>query len=176
MFDRMPRLSARVGDGGLAAGLNRFAPPLGLMGLIYFLSAQPDLTSGLGLIDLIGRKVIHAAEFGLLWWLWLRALGFRRPAVAAGIALLYAVSDEYHQTFVPGRNGTPVDVLIDAGGLPIAWALDRRLRKRRKPGGERSEPAALGGDQDRLGAVDRPELAVDVVQVGAHGAGRERQL
>src|SRR5438105_5192477 len=38
------------------------------------------------------------------------------------------------------------------------------------------QPAALGGDQDGLGAVDSAELAVDVVQVGAHGARREREL
>src|SRR6202050_2854041 len=39
-----------------------------------------------------------------------------------------------------------------------------------------SEPAALGRDQHRLRAVDRTELAVDVVQVGAHGARRQGQL
>src|SRR3954451_18682329 len=38
------------------------------------------------------------------------------------------------------------------------------------------EPAALGGHKDGLGAVDGSELAVDVVQVGAHGAGREGEL
>src|SRR2546429_3379026 len=38
------------------------------------------------------------------------------------------------------------------------------------------QPAALGGDQHGLGAVDGAELAVDVVQVGAHGARREREL
>jgi hypothetical protein len=153
--------------------LSRFAPPLALMGLIFLLSAQADLSSGLGLIDLVGRKIIHATQFGLLWWLWLRALNFRMPWLAAAIAIGYAVSDEYHQTFVPGRHGTPIDVLIDAAGVPIAWAVDRRLRGRRD---RRSEPAALGGDQDGLGAVDRPELAVDVVEVGADRARREREL
>ena len=147
----------------------RLAPPLALMALIFGLSAQPDLNSGLGLVDLVGRKLLHAVEYGALWWLWLRALGFRRPWLAAAIALGYAISDESHQTFVHGRHGSPVDVGIDAAGIAAAWAVDTRLRRRR-----RSQPAALGGDQDGLGAIDRSELAVDVVEVGADRAGGER--
>jgi hypothetical protein len=151
------------------ARLGRYLPPLALMGVIFLISAQPDLDSGLGLIDLIGRKLLHAAEYGGLWWLWWRAFGFRRAAAAALISVGYAATDEYHQTFVEGRHGTPVDLAIDAVGIPIAVLLDRAWRRRR-----RSDPAALGGDQDGLGPVDRAQLPVDVVEVGADGAGRER--
>ena len=105
------------------ARIAAFAPPLALMGVIYFLSAQPDLNSGLGLVDEIGRKLVHMAEYGLLWWLWSRALGFRRPVLAAVITLAYAATDEFHQTFVHGRNGSPVDWLIDGAGVAVAWAL-----------------------------------------------------
>ena len=45
-------------------------PPLALMAVIFFLSAQPDLSSGLGLVDLIGRKFLHAGEYPLLCVLW----------------------------------------------------------------------------------------------------------
>ena len=40
------------------------------------------------------------------------------------LAFLYAISDEYHQTFVLGRNGTWIDVLIDGTGAAITliWA------------------------------------------------------
>ena len=103
--------------------LFRFGPPLALMGTIFFLSAQPDLNSGLGTWDTIGRKLVHMASYGLLWWLWYRALGLRNPAAAIAITLAYAVSDEYHQTFVEGRHGSPVDVLIDAAGVAVAVAL-----------------------------------------------------
>jgi hypothetical protein len=42
------------------------------------------------------------------------------------LTVLYAVSDEYHQTFVPGRNGTPADALIDAAGAGLGlWLLHR---------------------------------------------------
>jgi VanZ family protein len=75
--------------------------------------------------DLIGRKVVHAGAYGLLWFLWWRALGYRRAALAAAVTIGYAVTDEYHQSFVAGRHGTPVDVLIDAAGIALTmwWAL-----------------------------------------------------
>jgi VanZ family protein len=112
------------------APIERFGPPLALMALIYFLSAQPDLSSGLGTIDLVGRKVVHATEYGVLWLLWARALGYRRPLVAAAIAIAYAATDEFHQTFVHGRHGTPVDVLIDSAGVALACLAFSRRRRR----------------------------------------------
>jgi len=93
------------------------------MAVIFGLSAQPDLSTGLGVWDFIGRKLVHMAEYGLLWWLWSRAFGFRRPVLAAVIALAYAATDEFHQTFVHGRNGSPIDWGIDAAGVAVAWAL-----------------------------------------------------
>ena len=110
----------------------RFGPPLALMALIFFFSAQPDLGTGLGMWDLILRKLAHMAEYGLLWFLWHRALGRRSPAVAVAITLAYAASDELHQSFVEGRNGTPVDVLVDAVGVAAAVRLHSRRRAARE--------------------------------------------
>ena len=107
--------------------LDPWAPPLLLMAVIFVFSAQPDLNSGLGTIDLIGRKIIHATEYGLLTLLWWRAL--RNPLAAAAIAIAYSATDEFHQHFVHGRHGTPVDVLIDAIGVAIAVVLIRRRAK-----------------------------------------------
>jgi VanZ family protein len=102
------------------ARTGRIVPPLLLMGLIFYLSAQPDLNSGLGTWDAILRKGAHMTEFGLLWFLWTRLVG---PFGALAISLAYAASDEFHQTFVDGRHGTPVDWAIDAAGMGIAAAL-----------------------------------------------------
>lgn len=114
-------------------------PPLALMAVIFWFSAQADLNSGLGLIDLIGRKIIHATEFGLLAFLWWRALRtvIRDPAraiaAAAAIALAYSISDEFHQRYVSGRHGTPVDVLIDSVGIAlVAYLLHRRTAGERR--------------------------------------------
>jgi VanZ family protein len=106
--------------------VSRFAPPLLLMAVIFYFSAQPDLGTGLGDWDLLVRKLAHMAEFGLLWALWWRALGYGSPLPAALIAIGYAVTDEFHQTFTDGRNGTPVDVLIDSAGVALAIVVARR--------------------------------------------------
>jgi VanZ family protein len=100
--------------------------------VIFALSSIPSLHSGLGTWDLVLRKLAHMAEYGLLWLLWLRALGRDHALAAAAITLAYAATDELHQTFVTGRHGTPVDVLIDAAGVAIAAALSpRRTRASR---------------------------------------------
>ena len=114
--------------------LDLWLPPVVLMGVIFAASAQPSLDSGLGLIDLIGRKLIHFAEYALLRFLWWRALVTvttpRRAALYAFlIASGYAVTDEFHQSFVEGRHGTPVDWLIDSAGAAAA-ALGLRTRER----------------------------------------------
>lgn len=118
--------------------MRRFGPPLLLMGLIFFFSAQPNLDSGLGVWDTVGRKLVHAATYGALWFLWWRALGYGHPGPAIAITLLYAVGDEYHQTFTEGRHGSPVDVAIDAAGVAIAVLLarpGRRAARRPRAGG-----------------------------------------
>ena len=60
------------------------------MGLIFFLSAQPDLSSGLEGWDTILRKGAHMTEYGLLAILWWRALRTESPWPAAAIAVGYA--------------------------------------------------------------------------------------
>ena len=106
----------------MRAAVNRFAPPLLLMAVIFALSAQPDLNSGLGVWDTVLRKLAHMTVYGLLGFLWWRALGYGHPAPAIAITLLYAVSDEWHQSFVQGRHGSPLDVAIDALGVGLAGA------------------------------------------------------
>src|SRR3954452_13696548 len=106
-------------------------PPLALMALIFFFSAQPDLNSGLGTIDLVGRKIVHMSEYALLcflWWRALRTVVAPTPAIllALAIAIAYACTDELHQRSVHGRHGTPVDVAIDSVGAGAAALLIRR--------------------------------------------------
>ena len=116
--------------------LDPWLPPLLLMAAIFALSAQPSLDSGLGAADVVLRKIAHFAEYALLAFLWwrvfVRAADPRRAAVAALlVASLYAVTDEYHQSFVEGRHATAVDWGIDtAGAALVAWRLRSRRRVR----------------------------------------------
>src|SRR3954469_22751374 len=118
-----------------AQRLGLWLPPLVLMGVIFFFSAQPSLNSGLGVIDHIGRKVIHFSEYALLcflWWRALRSVTNERIAVllAFVLASTYAITDEFHQSFVEGRHGTPVDWLIDYAGAAIVAVQLWRARVR----------------------------------------------
>ena len=111
--------------------VNRYGPPVAVMALIFALSATPDLSTGLGTWDLVLRKIAHVTIYAVLWLTLARANDWRHPIAVTVAALLYAGSDELHQSFVEGRHGTPVDVAIDAIGLGIAalaWTLAARRR------------------------------------------------
>jgi VanZ family protein len=95
-------------------------------GLIFALSSVPALSSGLGTWDYVLRKGAHMTEYAVLAYLLARALGRETPALAAGV--LYAASDELHQSFVRGRHASPVDVAIDSVGLLVGLLAWRRSR------------------------------------------------
>jgi VanZ family protein len=109
----------------------RFAAPLALMGLIFYLSAQQQVGPELPAFT---RVVAHFSVYALLAALWTWALapslGRRSLLIAAAISLVYAVSDEYHQGFVPGRDSSPFDLAVDAAGIAVAVAA---LSRRRRP-------------------------------------------
>ncbi|MCD1258987.1 VanZ family protein [Paenibacillus athensensis] len=98
-----------------------------------------------GFLEFFVRKGGHVTEFTILTLLWavallLKPLSARWALPAAGlIALAYAASDEWHQTFVPERTGHAIDVAVDALGVLLALLLvavvrgtvRRRRRKQR---------------------------------------------
>lgn len=95
--------------------------------LIFYLSDQPDLKSSLPTItDLILRKAAHIIEYAILFLLLLRVWRNYNWEFQASLffafffSLLYALSDEYHQSFVAGRQGKIMDVVIDSFGALIA--------------------------------------------------------
>ena len=122
--------------------LRYWLPPVLWMGVIFILSAQPSLPHAPDtLLDLILKKATHMIEYGILAFLLWRALARRRNtfshsalAIAFLISVLYAASDEYHQTFVPGRHGTLVDVGVDTVGVLVALLVVGRLGRRGKQG------------------------------------------
>ncbi len=116
----------------MTRALVRAPAPLALMGVIFYLSAQSDPGADIGTL---GRIVAHAGEYAALTALWAWALapplGRRALAAAAAIAFAYALSDELHQSYVPGRDADPFDVLVDAAGIALAGlAISRRQKAR----------------------------------------------
>jgi VanZ family protein len=75
------------------------------------------------------RKLAHVTEYAILAVLVCRALEeprrLPRTVAAAAFALCaaYAALDELHQTFVPSRTGSPLDVALDVGGAALGIAL-----------------------------------------------------
>lgn len=109
--------------------LLRWAPALILMGLIFVFSSLPsDQIPYYGGLDYIIKKGSHALGYGLLGLSYYYALPGRlsrvyRWILALIMAVLFALSDEYHQSFVLGRNSSINDVAIDTLGAVAALFL-----------------------------------------------------
>jgi VanZ family protein len=124
--------------------LLRAIVPLLFMAVIFYFSAQPS-SGEHPWWEVIFRKLGHVTGYAVLTALWFWALNgvVRRPLLlAVGIAFAYACTDEFHQTFVHGRTGTPVDVGVDSIGMAIAAIL---ISARRLPRGRREKLDAGGG-------------------------------
>ena len=105
--------------------LSRWVPVVFWAGLIFAFSAIPSLSTGLGTWDLVLRKAAHLAEYAVLGALLVRALRSAPLALLAGSA--YAITDEVHQVFVSGRQGSPLDWLIDTLGVAAGVVLIARV-------------------------------------------------
>jgi len=103
------------------------------MGLIFLLSAQPDFPrTSTGWLDQFLSAGAHILLFGVLAVLLARALGTRHRALAIAFTLtmVYALSDEFHQGYVPGRHPDALDLLWDALGAALGLCLFAQLRRR----------------------------------------------
>lgn len=108
-----------------ATRVNPWIPVVLWAGVIFALSAVPSLGTGLGTWDFVLRKLAHTAEYAILGALLFRAT--RRAPAAVVLASAYAITDEFHQTFVAGRHGSPVDWLIDTAGALIGVTIAARV-------------------------------------------------
>lgn len=70
------------------------------------------------------RKLAHMTEYGILcfsfYYGFINSFNYKfekNIILSASLSLIYAISDEYHQSFIPGRVGTYQDVLIDFSGI-----------------------------------------------------------
>jgi VanZ family protein len=81
-------------------------------------------------------QVGHFTGYAILGTLMVFAVGPRRMTVRVALVLLlacslYGVSDEYHQSFVPGRTPDPVDWAVDTAGAGVAIAAVMLETRRR---------------------------------------------
>jgi VanZ family protein len=121
--------------------LYAWVPVLLWMLVIFTLSSrQRIVVSPEYILNFLFFKTLHVLEYGALFTLLYRALRISRPDQkqklymwAFIITILYATSDEFHQTFVPTREGAVRDVIIDGIGASIIWFfLSTQLPKAHK--------------------------------------------
>ena len=112
-------------------------PSILMMVLIFIMSSFPavdsDQQSGLivnalttafpspenvdFLVNIV-RKTAHFLEYAIFGFFTARAfkLSNKSPWLAILLCGIYAATDEYHQTFIPGRSGEIADILLDTTG------------------------------------------------------------
>jgi VanZ family protein len=99
-------------------------------GVIFTFSSLPiNHSKEFSWLDFIIKKTAHVAEYAILYWLVFRAVSNHNRIKQKSIfiysflfTLFYAFSDEWHQTFVIGREGTLRDVGFDTIGMLLTWS------------------------------------------------------
>ena len=110
----------------------------------WTLSSQSDPEAFVGVHFHLNDKVEHMIEYGAAGFLAAGAIGSvgRLPAWIAAVIFcaLWGMSDEFHQSFVPGRDSSVYDLAADVtGGAAGALVFSFAARRRTPPGGEAHE-------------------------------------
>lgn len=103
----------------------KIIPAILWAGVIFYLSSIPSLKSPFGIWDLYLRKAAHIGEYLILYILVIANFeekDLRARVISLVITALYAVSDEYHQSFVRGRHMSIYDMTFDWIGVLLGYA------------------------------------------------------
>ena len=106
-------------------------PAVFWMGVIFYFSSKSRVTvSDQETVNFIVFKTLHMIEYAMLYFLLFRGFysiknkklllpeRFLYPFI---LAMFYAATDEFHQTFSSHREGTPRDVIIDTIGITVMY-------------------------------------------------------
>ncbi|MFC1560200.1 VanZ family protein [Candidatus Margulisiibacteriota bacterium] len=121
--------------------LNKFLywlPAILYMALIFYLSSRPAASLVKSMPILLGFKLVHIVEYGFLFYL-IRFALLRTTAlksahlffVALELTVIYGLTDELHQVFVPFRTGNLLDAFVNGVGAVVVQA-GILLRARRR--------------------------------------------
>ena len=123
-FSAQPAVQSAGLSGGIIRRLQQLTGDVPVIGQIFVSSMAEHML----------RKGAHMAEYAVLGGLLLlcmrqylpgnvRSSGKYQALLAFVVGVLYAASDEYHQTFVPERSGEVKDVCIDSVGVAVGIAV-----------------------------------------------------
>jgi len=100
-----------------------WGPFLAALAIVFWLSSMSSVPGA----DYVWDKLLHTVGYAGLGILAMRAFhgGFERPRpkptlYAALTVVLWGISDEFHQSFVPGRDSSALDVVADTVGFALS--------------------------------------------------------
>jgi VanZ family protein len=118
----------------------KFLPALLVMLAIFLFSARPGDIVPMSLWKQVLYKAGHVVGYAMLALSYWRAFLFdpKKRWIVWILAVSYAITDEYHQSFVPFRHSTAFDVLVydNLGALISLW-LAGMLAKQKQPASEK---------------------------------------
>ncbi len=111
----------------------RWVPVAVWMAAIFVASATPSRElPNFGSLDYLVKKTGHTVAYALLALLVRRALGRVNQSTVGSwlVTVVYALLDEFHQSFVPGRHPSLIDAFVfDGGGAAMALLMSSYLRR-----------------------------------------------
>ena len=119
----------------LMRALGRWCPAFLMMAAIFAFSSRPsDDLPNFHLFDYLVKKAGHMIGFGLLALSYLYAFNRRDNKsvfIAWLLAILYAFTDEYHQSFVASRHSSIWDVILfdNFGAILALYFLSPRNKR-----------------------------------------------
>ena len=116
--------------------LGRWLPVFLWASFIFSLSSIQQITvAEFFLWDFAAKKVAHLTEYAVLYALFLRATE-KNWVLSFVLTMIYAATDEIHQSFVPGRTAAVYDLAFDFSGGAISayviWKLEQIHPKKQK--------------------------------------------
>jgi len=122
----------------------RLVPVVVVMGTIFFLSHQPGdslyMPSVIPGFDKIAHMAVYAVLAGTILYAFQPELASGRISapllITVGICFLYGISDEFHQSFIPGRSVSAADLGADTLGavtVCVVWFFRHRRKSQVSP-------------------------------------------
>ena len=113
-----------------------WSPPIIWMSVIFYMSSQKSIAITTNTTaDFVTFKTLHMIEYAFLFFLFYRAfqslkyLNNRMNGLCAIIiAMSYSITDEFHQLYIPTRQGRLRDVLFDIAGMLIMYGIIKKIR------------------------------------------------
>lgn len=111
-------------------------PPFVWMACIFYMSSQRAVNiSQQVVVEFVTFKTLHMIEYALLFFLFYRAFNSIKTFKQITVLLLtlctslgYSVSDEFHQLFIPTRQGRFRDIIFDLTGMLIMYTVIQNVR------------------------------------------------